>query len=483
MKDKKNILGVGIILLLLVCLGVTYAWFQAKIENMNSNVSVVTTGKLRLEYTDGEEILFNNMIPGNSISKTFTVKNTGTEEVIYDLFLESIENTVLNNELVISATCTRLNSDGVEDGTCDDIKQVSVSKSNLKRKISIEPNITHKYNVTLTFIDTGSKQNYNMDATYTGKLGVKESTGKIVEPIYCTFNGDLTQGTEYVNGQYTYRYMQESNGSWDSDSNKMVFSWENINEDGWGVALTDKSSTNPVTSDVCTYVNDKPVVSMANMFLESQTTTIDLSNFDTSNVTNMGGMFTGSKVLTLDLSSFDTGNVKYMDYMFDGSQATSINLNDFDTSNVISMSFMFRNTQTTSLDVSSFNTNNVENMFSMFSGSKITSLDISNFNTSNVTDMGGMFESINVSSLDLSNFDTSKVIYMDAMFADCTLLKTIYVGNKFIIGDLESSDSMFEGSTSLVGGNGTVYDSSYVDKTYARIDTASTPGYFTSKGN
>lgn len=29
--------------------------------------------------------------------------------------------------------------------------------------------------------------------------------------------------------------------------------------------------------------------------------------------------------------------------------------------------------------------------------------------------------------------------------------------------------------------NGTTYDSSYTDKTYARVDTVETPGYFTYK--
>ena len=40
---------------------------------------------------------------------------------------------------------------------------------------------------------------------------------------------------------------------------------------------------------------------------------------------------------------------------------------------------------------------------------------------------------------------------------------------------------MFSGCTSLVGGNATKYDASHTDKEYARIDTASTPGYFTDK--
>ena len=43
---------------------------------------------------------------------------------------------------------------------------------------------------------------------------------------------------------------------------------------------------------------------------------------------------------------------------------------------------------------------------------------------------------------------------------------------------------MFYDCTNLVGGSGTRYDDSHVDKEYARIDGGtSTPGYFTYKAN
>ena len=40
---------------------------------------------------------------------------------------------------------------------------------------------------------------------------------------------------------------------------------------------------------------------------------------------------------------------------------------------------------------------------------------------------------------------------------------------------------MFTNCTSLVGGNGTTYNSNMDGITYARIDTADNPGYFTYK--
>ena len=44
-----------------------------------------------------------------------------------------------------------------------------------------------------------------------------------------------------------------------------------------------------------------------------------------------------------------------------------------------------------------------------------------------------------------------------------------------------SSTEMFASCPKLVGGNGTVFDSTKLDKTYARVDSADAPGYFTVK--
>ncbi len=84
-------------------------------------------------------------------------------------------------------------------------------------------------------------------------------------------------------------------------------------------------------------------------------------------------------------------------------------------------------------------------------------------------------------NLDLSNFDTSNVTNMIGMFNNCNNLKTIITSDNFKTNNVTSSGDMFTDCTSLIGGNGTVFDSNHVDKTYARIDTPSTPGYFTKK--
>jgi pilin isopeptide linkage protein len=158
------------------------------------------------------------------------------------------------------------------------------------------------------------------------------------------------------------------------------------------------------------------VTNMSFMFQQSQATSLDLSNFNTSNVTDMHGMFSGSQATSIDLSSFDTSNITNMSYMFRDSKATSIDLSSFDTSNITDMSYMFSGSQATSLDLSSFDTSNVTNMSYMFYNSQATSLNLSSFDTSNVTDMYGMFYDSKATSIDLSSFDTSNVTDMRYMF-------------------------------------------------------------------
>ena len=91
---------------------------------------------------------------------------------------------------------------------------------------------------------------------------------------------------------------------------------------------------------------------------------------------------------------------------------SSLDLSNFNTQNVTDMRSMFYECNTlSSLDLSNFNTQNVTDMGGMFFRcNSLSSLDLSNFNTQNVRDMGGMFFGCNsLSSLNLSNFNTQNV--------------------------------------------------------------------------
>ena len=220
---------------------------------------------------------------------------------------------------------------------------------------------------------------------------------------------------------------------------------------------------------------------------------LDLSNFDTSQVTNMGYMFYGMSSLTsLNLSNFDTSKVTNMSGMFVGmANLTSLNLSNFDTSKVKNMGTMFAGmANLTTLDLSNFDTSQVTNMEYMFSRmSNLTTLNLSNFDTSKVKNMSYMFYGMaNLTTLDLSNFDTSQVTNMNYMFSleytdiPKDKLEKIYVNNDFNTANLTKFMGMFRNRKKLRGGNGSyLTDPSTADKTWLRVDRPGVQGYFTRK--
>lgn len=219
-------------------------------------------------------------------------------------------------------------------------------------------------------------------------------------------------------------------------------------------------------NDITTIIFDN---SFANYYPESidcfsycrkLTTIKNIENFQTGNLTDMSGMFRDcSSLIDVDLSHFNTSKVKKMGIMF---------------GDCISLK---------SLDLSNFDTRKVTHMNNMFEGcSSLETINLCNFETSEVTDMDFMFVRCpQLVSLDLSSFNTENLIYADWMFKQCSSLTTIYVSEKWSTETMRAHHEMFAGCIKLVGGNGTKFDPSHIDATYARIDTNEEPGYFSKK--
>ena len=220
----------------------------------------------------------------------------------------------------------------------------------------------------------------------------------------------------------------------------------------------------------CTYLNSvnvqdwdtSNVINMSYMFSGCQLITIlgDTSNWDTSKVTNMRDMFKSCYYLkTINgLSNWNTSAVTDMSHMFASSggrsnRFTTLDVSNFDTSNVTDMRYMFWYCgKLSSLDVSNFDTSKVTNMNNMFANcTSLFSLDLSNWDTSNVTDMTYMFHNCRFTNLDLSSFNTSNVTNMIGMFSDCTKLKTLNLSNFDMSNCTFSSIQPFcSGCTSLI---------------------------------
>ena len=136
---------------------------------------------------------------------------------------------------------------------------------------------------------------------------------------------------------------------------------------------------------------------------------------------------------------------------------------------------------TTISGISYLNTTECTSMRAMFSQcNALESLDVTGFNTTHVTNMSAMFYGCQkLTELDLRKFNTDKLEVASSMFYNCSALKTIHCDGNWNKSTLTNSSNMFYGCTNLVGGKGTAYNSSYLDKTYARPDEGTAKkGYF-----
>ena len=281
----------------------------------------------------------------------------------------------------------------------------------------------------------------------------------------------------------------------------------------------DASYLNPI--DVSRF-DTRKVQDMSEMFsgiralIRRDTITLNLSNFNTSNVVNMKGMFKDSSRFTdINMSSFNTSKVTDMSEMFYGATSLpTINLSSFDFQNVTDMNSMFfqlPNLQTviatrfntgkvtnfknmfwrasiTSLNTAGFETQSAVNMSGMFYGTRIPNLDLSSFNTQNVTDMSGMFgETEYTVKLYLTNFDTRNVQDFTGMFSlghyTRDSLTNIYVRSDFNTSSVTKRIyNVFGERRTLRGGNGSRCSFSGNNNEALkclRIDRPGDPGYFT----
>ncbi len=195
-------------------------------------------------------------------------------------------------------------------------------------------------------------------------------------------------------------------------------------------------------------------------FLSNLTTLKFNQNFNSNNITDLAGLLLFDRSLTsLDINNlniagkYSTKNVTNTSFMFGQCMSLiDLNLSNFNTSNVTDMNNMFallvnaKNIIFSDSTSNAFVTGKVTDMNGMFGMClRLSEIDLSGFDTSNVTNMEGMFSHFYTDNnlLDISSFDTSNVTNMDSMFSNCYITKLI-VGEKFKTSKVETMRHMFD---------------------------------------
>ena len=130
-RRQKIIVSVtGIFLVMLILVGLTYAYFLTQIQGNEEDKSItVTTANLVLEYGDGNGILeIDKLEPSNDFikfkdsednlvdSKIFTVTNKGNATVEgYKVYLENVQNQLeRKDDFIYTLSCTAYTNYGEE---------------------------------------------------------------------------------------------------------------------------------------------------------------------------------------------------------------------------------------------------------------------------------------------------------------------------------------------------------------------------------
>ena len=244
------IVAASIALLLLIAgIASAFAWFSATVTgNDTAKGDVVETGTLSIVYTNGQELRGEDILPGWSLSKTFTVENTGTVEATYNINWENLTNTFVNKgDLVYNLTST--NSGGTLTET-----QIPSSGEHIGilNDIKIDPGVTQTYTLTITYKNRDADQSIDMGKSLIGKIEVRDAnevieleTGKATDVIMSKVANN-TNGLIKLNQPETkqtpalteYRY---------SGSNDVVKNYVTFNNETWriiGVFPTDDGTGN-----------------------------------------------------------------------------------------------------------------------------------------------------------------------------------------------------------------------------------------------
>ena len=418
---KPLTLVIAFLILSLVTVA-SFAYFSASVQgNNNAYDTVITTGEMALMLNDGEQLRLNNAIPGDSITKEFSVKNTGTVETTYDVYFSELLNEFEDkDDLVYTIT----SPNGCSDNTEKIVPSVSSNESKMVNSCSINPNQTHNYSLTITFKNDGTNQDDNKGKRFKIKISVNE---------YKEYDGiaKLISGSDLTT--IIYKFVSNK-----SDIHDIIVT----NEDPTEITNKYKVSTDDSDYDIYLYYQDNI------LYYNCKKNLIQLNESSPS-------LFSYFKLDIIDLSKFDFSQVKDMSNFFSGTGNgnTEVILGEnFDTSNLENMYYMFGDSNFKSYDfLKKFNTSKVTNMMDLFARSKSNiDLELSDLDLTSVENISYMFSESNFNSITFNNISIPSATNLYMMFKYCNNLKYVDLGENLNAKSATNLYGMFYYSNGIV---------------------------------
>ena len=187
MKNRYIIYIALLVLLLSFVLGVTYSYLVVKINNPEtSSTIIVEGGKLSITYeNNSENIILNNIIPGDSVTKQFTligVNDTKANQLTTNIDLKYKIGIVIDTNTFSSGaltyTLTKDSTSSTNGKLANDatgtIVQSGIQYIGNGNFSSGANNDKHTYNITISFPDTNVDQSIDQGATFACHITVEQ---------------------------------------------------------------------------------------------------------------------------------------------------------------------------------------------------------------------------------------------------------------------------------------------------------------------
>jgi len=179
MKESKNnntlVISILIVLVIIFIIGATYAYFSLNITgDGNKNEINAFDENMEITFTDTSNVSLINAYTGDNVIKTFTVENTGSSEIYYDIKLSNLTNDFVNFEDLVY-TLSSDNNGAVVSQTVVPTKTDSFLASTIK----IEPGVIHNYTLEITFLRTDEDQSLNENKTFSAKISIAPTSDTV----------------------------------------------------------------------------------------------------------------------------------------------------------------------------------------------------------------------------------------------------------------------------------------------------------------
>ena len=194
LKNKKILIPIATIILAVIILGVSYAYFRANVTENNKTESVIQTKELKIAFDGTQEIEANSITPGWSAEKKFTVENLTNSKTAFNIYMQNIPNE-FDNELTYSLYETDSTGTIIEtlvDGEV--LPQTNAGKSYLQSDIELNPQPTKKYyTIKIEFAYKDTPQNEYQGAHFRAIVGI--DAAEIVREEPTPESGESTSST------------------------------------------------------------------------------------------------------------------------------------------------------------------------------------------------------------------------------------------------------------------------------------------------